>query len=51
MTMVLASNNPGKLREVKDILSPLGIIVVPQSAVGADFEVNETGETFEKTPG
>lgn len=48
MTMVLASNNPGKLREVKNILAPLGIIVVPQSAVGADFEVNETGDTFEE---
>lgn len=48
MTIVLASNNAGKLREFREILAPLDITVVPQSAVGADFEVNETGETFEE---
>lgn len=48
MTIVLASNNAGKLREFREILAPLDITVVPQSAVGADFEVNETGSTFEE---
>ncbi len=48
MILVLASNNAGKLREFKEILAPLDITVVPQSAVGADFEVNETGDTFEE---
>ena len=48
MILVLASNNAGKLREFREILAPLDITVVPQSAEGADFEVNETGDTFEE---
>ena len=48
MILVLASNNAGKLREFREILALLDITVVPQSAVGADFEVNETGDTFEE---
>ncbi len=48
MTFILASNNKGKYREFKAILEPLGISVVPQALAGVDFEVNETGETFEE---
>lgn len=48
MTFVLASNNPGKYREFKNILEPFGISVVPQAIAGVDFEVNETGDTFEE---
>lgn len=48
MTFILASNNPGKYREFKEILEPLGIGVVPQAVAGVDFEVNETGDTFEE---
>jgi len=43
--IVLASNNPGKLREISQILSNLKITVVPQS----DFKVpdaEETGSSF-----
>lgn len=47
-TFILASNNPGKYREFKAILEPLGFSVVPQAVAGVDFEVNETGETFEE---
>ncbi len=32
--LVIASNNPGKLREIGHILAPLGIEIVPQSAYG-----------------
>jgi len=32
--LVLASNNPGKLREFKRLLEPLGIVVLAQSALG-----------------
>ncbi|MDA8109986.1 MAG: non-canonical purine NTP pyrophosphatase, partial [Betaproteobacteria bacterium] len=32
--LVLASNNPGKLREIGALLAPLAIEVVPQSALG-----------------
>lgn len=47
-TFILASNNAGKYREFKAILEPLGFSLVPQALAGADFEVNETGETFEE---
>jgi XTP/dITP diphosphohydrolase len=37
--LVLASSNPGKLREIEALLAPLGIEVVPQSRLGiADAE-------------
>lgn len=43
--LVLASGNPGKLREFRQILGPLGIEVVPQTELGiADAE--EPHETF-----
>ena len=48
MTFILASNNRGKYAEFKEILEPLGISVVPQAVAGVDFEVNETGDTFEE---
>ena len=38
--LVIASNNPGKLREIARILAPLGIEAVPQS----DFGVAEAEE-------
>ncbi len=40
--LVIASNNPGKLREISRILSPLGYEAVPQSA----FNVPEAEEPF-----
>ena len=43
--LVLASNNPGKLREFRQMLSPLGIEVVPQSELGIP-EAEEPHETF-----
>ncbi len=46
MKFVLASHNRGKLREMQDILEPLGIQVVLQSDLGLDLEPEETGETF-----
>lgn len=47
-TFILASNNRGKYREFKAILEPLGFSLVPQAVAGVNFEVNETGETFEE---
>ena len=38
--IVLASNNPGKLRELSALLKPLGIEAIPQS----DFAVDEAEE-------
>ncbi len=38
--LVIASNNPGKLREIGQILASLGMEVIPQSA----FKIPEAGE-------
>ncbi len=46
MRIILASNNPDKLREIREILTPLGFEVVSQSEAGCHFEAEETGATF-----
>jgi XTP/dITP diphosphohydrolase len=38
--LVIASNNPGKLREIKELLAPLNIELVPQSA----FNISDADE-------
>ena len=43
--LVLASSNPGKLREFRQMLSPLGIEVVPQFELGI-AEADEPHDTF-----
>ena len=47
MKRVLASNNPGKLRELDALLRPLGWELVAQDEVGV-AEIEETGTTFEE---
>jgi len=47
--VVAATTNGHKLREIADILAPLGYDVISREAAGVpDFEVEETGETFEE---
>ena len=46
MKFVLATHNPGKLREMADILSHLGVEVVSPADVGITVDVEETGTTF-----
>lgn len=48
MKLVLASKNPGKLKEIQEILESLGVEVLLESQVGLDLEVEETGTTFEE---
>jgi len=43
--LVLASANPGKLRELEALLAPLGFGVVPQGELGVTAAA-ETGSTF-----
>lgn len=43
--IVLASNNPGKVREINQLFAELNIEVVPQSDFGV-AEIEETGLTF-----
>ena len=39
MKLVLASKNPGKLREMREILQGLGIEVISETEAGVDVEV------------
>jgi len=44
MTILLATNNPGKQREFGELLAPLAITVPAE--LGLDLDVEETGQTF-----
>lgn len=46
MKFVLASHNPGKLREMRAVLGELGVEVVLQSELGIAVDVEENGKTF-----
>lgn len=48
MKLILASKNPGKLRELQEILGALQVEVLMESQVGLDLDVEETGTTFEE---
>lgn len=47
MKLVLASNNPDKIREVKEILCPIGIEIVSLKDLGIKIEIEEDQLTFE----
>lgn len=47
MKIVLASNNPDKVKEVKEILGPLGIEVFSLKDLGIKIEIEEDQPTFE----
>ena len=46
MKLVIATNNQGKVREIKEMLEPLGYEPVSLRDAGIDIEVVEDGETF-----
>lgn len=48
MKVIAATKNKGKIREMQEILSPLGMEVVSQQEMGIEVDVEETGDTFEK---
>jgi XTP/dITP diphosphohydrolase len=43
--IVLASNNPGKLREIGALIAPAGLHLIPQGQLGIE-SAEETGVTF-----
>lgn len=47
MKLVLATNNKGKVKELNEMLNPLGLQVVPVGEYPGFQEVEEDGETFE----
>lgn len=46
MKVIAATNNQGKVREIKAILGQLGIEVISQKEAGINIDVEETGTTF-----
>jgi len=46
MRYVIATANPGKISEMRAILSQLGIEAVTREELGIDIEIEETGSTF-----
>ena len=48
MKLIIASGNPGKVREYKDIFEPFGFQVFSQDEENIRPEVEETGTTFEE---
>ncbi len=48
MKVVLASKNPHKLVEIKQITDKFGFDLMLQSELGVDIDVEETGTTFEE---
>lgn len=48
MKLILASNNKAKLREFKRMFEGTEVEIVSQREAGYDFEVEETGTTFEE---
>ena len=48
MKLLIASNNAGKLREFKEILSPYYAEILTPKDLGLSIEVEENGKTFEE---
>ncbi len=46
--LIIASNNAGKIREFKELLSPYGFEVLSMREAGFTDEIVEDGETFEE---
>lgn len=46
--IIFATGNEGKMREVRLILGDLGMEVVSMKEVGCDFDIVESGATFEE---
>jgi XTP/dITP diphosphohydrolase len=46
--ILLASGNKGKVAEFREILEPLGMLVITPKDLGLDVDVEETGTTFQE---
>ena len=44
MKIVVATNNPGKISEIKEILNDYNVISLKEAGINIDIE--ETGDTF-----
>ena len=48
MRLLVATKNSGKIQEIAQILSPLGIEVVSQGDTDINVDIEETGSTFQE---
>ena len=48
LKLLIATNNPGKMREYIDILANLPLALVSPAAAGLALDPAETGHTFEE---
>lgn len=48
MKIVFATGNEGKMREIRMIMSDLGVEIKSMKEVGVDIPIDETGTTFEE---
>jgi len=48
MKFVLATSNPGKIREMKEVFSELDIEFTTRKDLGVELEIEETGSTFKE---
>ena len=49
ITMIAASSNAHKIKEIQSIMSKVGVKVVSRKEAGVpEFEIEEDGETFEE---
>ena len=48
MKVVAASQNYGKIEEIKDVLNDMGIEIISPDDVGINIDVVEDGNTFEE---
>ena len=46
MKLLIASNNPGKLVEILDLLKDLDLDLLTPGKIGLDLQVDETGDTY-----
>ena len=48
MKLIIATNNQGKVREIKQMLEPLGYEPISLKDAGIEINVDEKGDTFEE---
>ena len=48
MKIIIASNNKGKIKEMSEILEPIGFEVFSQAQAGFSLDVEEIAKTFDE---
>lgn len=46
--LLIATTNPGKIKEISEILNPVSLFLVTPQEMGSNLNVQETGDTYSK---